>query len=179
MLIPGLCDIRRPQAGFTDFDKANRIPEIFFLVVRSESISALPLFPLPLLYCRCHCKLNRHTLVPLQAVLLYQLPTVFVLKVGLLVARLDASKSPPSSPYSPRLPCFRGLEHRIPHKATVALTRTRPSNQTYREESLKKWTTVWVVSLLTCGLNTVYLEKNSILMISQPSSLTRGSTFVI
>ena len=33
MLILGLCDIRRPQAGFTDFDKANRIPEIFFLVV--------------------------------------------------------------------------------------------------------------------------------------------------
>ena len=113
----------RKQASLT-LTRPTEFPKYYCLMVRS--ISALgPLFPLPLLHCRCHCKLR---LVPLQAVLLYQLPTVFLLKVGLLVARLDASKSPPSSPYSPRLPCFRGLEHRIPHKATVALTRTRPSN---------------------------------------------------
>ena len=46
MLILGLCDIRRPQAGFTDFDKANRIPEILFfggeIYKRSPSLSASP-----------------------------------------------------------------------------------------------------------------------------------------
>ena len=46
MLIPGLCDIRRPQAGFVDFDKANRIPEILFfggeIYKRSPSLSASP-----------------------------------------------------------------------------------------------------------------------------------------
>ena len=93
----------RKQASLT-LTRPTEFPKYYFLMVRSTR--ALPLFPLPLLHCRCHCKLNRHTLVPLQAVLLYQLPTLFLFKVNLLVAHLDASKSLPSSPYSPRLLCF-------------------------------------------------------------------------